>query len=110
MKILIATAILILAGGLTANAQTGETVTISKEAAIKCLQDSDALKAADVEKAALKQAIDDYKKLVGDLKIEIAKLSGEKTGPDQMVVRLSALLDFAIKNTKKKRNCVICIL
>lgn len=107
MKILIATAILILAGAATANAQQSETVTITREAAIKCLQDSDKLKAVEAEVAAKDQAIEDYKKLVTDLKVELAKAVGEKTGSEQMVVRLTAIIDFMLKNGRTKKYGVI---
>lgn len=99
--------LLILAGAATANAQTSDSVVITREAAIKCLQDQDKLKATEAENAVLRQAVEDYKKINTDLKIELAKLTGEKTGADQMVVRLTAILDIVIPKVRKKSIGVI---
>jgi hypothetical protein len=96
-------ALLILAGALTAHAQTGETVTISKEAAVKCLQDSDRVKALETENAALKQALDDEKKLYTDLKVDFAKVSGEKSQLEADRVRWTAVIDVLIKNSRPKK-------
>jgi hypothetical protein len=79
-----------------------DKVCISLEQARQALLDSDTVKAQASEIAVLKQAVEDHKKLESDLKIDLAKMTGEKTGADQMVVRLTAITDILLKNTKKK--------
>ena len=55
------------------------------------------------DREAARRAISEAaKSSTGRVTIEIAKAIGEKTGSEQMVVRLSALLDLALKNTRKK--------
>lgn len=78
-------------------------VCLTADEARRYLTIEDESKAKDSQIAAQKQAIDDLNKLIGDLKIEIAKLTGEKTGAEQMNVRLTAIIDFMLKNGRVKK-------
>lgn len=82
-------------------------VCISPEAARKALQDSDTVAAQKTQIATLEQAVNDYKKLKTDLEAELAKTTGEKTGAEQMVVRLTAIIDFMLKNGRIKKYGLI---
>ena len=77
-------------------------VCISPEAARKALTDSDTVKAQSVELAAKDIAIADLQKELNTMRIELSKAVGEKTGSEQMVVRLTAIIDVLLKSTKKK--------
>lgn len=92
---------------VTSAAQTPEptptTITISREAAVKCLENADKLAAIEAESAAKDKAIADLKAISADLKIEIAKLSGEKTQLEATLVRYNALIDILIKNARPKK-------
>ncbi len=94
---------------ITAQAQTAtptpETVTISKEAAIKCLENGDKVKALEAEAKANAQAIADLKALIGDLKATIAGLTGEKAQLEATLVRYDKILDFILK--KGTKRCVL---
>lgn len=89
------------------HAQTPEptptTVTISREAAVKCLENADKLAAIEAESAAKDKAIADLKAIIADIKIELAKLSGEKTQLETTLVRYNALIDILIKNARPKK-------
>jgi hypothetical protein len=84
-------------------------VCISPAAAVQALKDSDEVKAQKVEIAAKDQAIKDLEKIIVDLKIELAKMSGDKTGAEQMIVRLTAIIDFMLKNGRVKKVGLINI-
>lgn len=84
-------------------AYSQDTVTISRDAALKCLTDSDTVKAQATEITVLKQAISDHKDVQTNLKIELAKMSGEKTGAEQMNVRLTAIVDILLKSVRPKK-------
>lgn len=78
-------------------------VCISEAAANAALRASDERDAYKKETETLKtQVIPELQKEIATLQTEIAKQVGEKTGAQEMVVRLSALLDLALKNTRKK--------
>lgn len=82
-------------------------VCISPEAARKALQDSDTVAAQKIELAVKDQAIADFQKELNQMRIELAKAIGEKTGSEQMVVRLTAIIDFMLKNGRTKKYGVI---
>lgn len=86
-----------------------DKVCISRAAAIQALQDSDTVKAQADELKAKDQAIEDLKKIIVGLKIDLAKMTGDKTGAEQMVVRLTAVIDFMLKNGRVKQNGIINI-
>lgn len=79
-----------------------DKVCISREAAIKALQDSDTVKAQAAEIRVKDSAIDALKAEVAKMQIELAKTTGELTGSQQMVVRLTAITDILLKNSKKR--------
>ncbi len=83
---------------------TPDTVTITREAAIKCLTDSDQVKADAIEIAALKKAVEDYKSLVNDLKVELGKTAGENMQLKSSAVRADAIIDLLLKNTKARNK------
>lgn len=79
-----------------------DRVCITVEQARQALIDADTVKAQAVEIKALNDAIDQYKAEIANLRIELAKMTGDKTGAEQMIVRLSAMVDLLLKSTKKK--------
>lgn len=80
-----------------------DKVCISREAAVKLLQADDRAKALEAENAVLKQAVEDHKAIETTLKIELAKMSGELTGSQQMNVRQTAIIDVLIKFVRPKK-------
>ena len=82
-------------------------VCITPEAARRALVDSDTVKAQSVEIAAKDTAIADLQKELNAMRIELAKAIGEKTGSEQMVVRLTAIIDFMLKNGRTKKYGLI---
>lgn len=82
-------------------------VCISEAAARKALETSDALEAEKKLSAAKDQAINDLKNEIDRMRLELAKAIGEKTGSEQMVVRLTAIIDFMLKNGRTKKYGLI---
>lgn len=80
----------------------GETVCITRQDLIRFLQTDDENTALKAENDAVKKAAEGLKKEIYRLQTELAKTTGELTAQQQMVVRLSAVLDLALKNTRKK--------
>lgn len=79
-------------------------VCISPDAARKALQDSDTVKAQTVEIGVLKKAIDDTKQIVNDLKVELAKQTGELTGSQQSMVDARAVITVLSANCKARNR------
>lgn len=77
-------------------------VCISPQAARKALQDSDTVKAQEQQILDLKKAILDEKSVTLDVKIELAKTTGQLTGVQGENVTLRALVDLLVKSTRKK--------
>lgn len=103
--LLILAFVLALAGvsdGQTAT-PTPETVTISREAAVKCLETGDKLAAVEAELKSKDQAIADMRALVNDMRVEIAKLTGEKTQLESTLVRYNAVIDLLLKSVRPKK-------
>lgn len=94
------------AAAIAANAQNvpcpADKVCISVEQARQALIDADAVKAQAAELAALKQAKVDLEAEINRLRVELARIMGEKTGADQQVVRMTAIIDVLLKNQKKR--------
>lgn len=111
MKKLIFLIAIIFLGALAGYSQDcpPDKVCISPAAAVQALKDSDTVKAQDTELKAKDQAINDLKNIITDLKIDLAKMTGDKTGAEQMVVRLTAIVDFMLKNGRVKQNGIINI-
>lgn len=84
-----------------------DKVCITREAAVQALKGSDTVKAQADEIKAKDQAINDLKNVIKGLEIDLAKMSGDKTGAEQMVVRLTAIVDFMLKNGRTKKYGVI---
>lgn len=82
-------------------------VCITVEQARQALVDADTAKAQAVEIKALNDAIDQYKAEIANLRIELAKMTGDKTGAEQMIVRLTAIVDFMLKNGRTKKYGII---
>lgn len=93
---------------LSANAQSTapvcppERVCISVEQARQALIDADTVRAQTAEIAAKETVIEELRAEIGRLRIELAKMTGEKTGADQANVRLTAIVDLLLKSAKKK--------
>lgn len=79
-------------------------VCISPEAARKALQDSDTVKAQAAQIDVLKQAIDDTKQIVNDLKVELAKATGTLTGAQQSIVDLRSTVQVLSANCKARNR------
>jgi hypothetical protein len=79
-----------------------DKVCLDRDQAAKYLVIEDTLKATEKELMDVKQALLDQKGLTVDVKIELAKVMGEKTGAEQWVVRLTAMVEFLNKNGRKK--------
>lgn len=105
-NLLLIVAVLLMAA-VAAAAQTNDCpadkVCITRDAAIKMLQDQDDLKAVKAENATLKQAIADHKDVEANLKVELGKAIGELTGSQQMNVRQTAIIDVLLKNVRPKK-------
>lgn len=110
MRLLLCTIFVCIASVASA-AQSTECPTnlvcITPQAARKALVDSDTVDAQKIELAAKDQAIADFQKELHSMRIELAKAIGEKTGSEQMVVRLTAIIDFMLKNGRTKKYGVI---
>jgi hypothetical protein len=114
MKKLILLLALVICGTLTANSQTvidcphpDGCVVISRGAAIKNLETDDKAKALEAENIVLKQAAADFRDETRKMQIELAKVTGEKTGAEQMNVRLTAIVDILLKHVKPKKIGII---
>jgi hypothetical protein len=64
----------------------------------------DAAKALEAEKVVLKQAIDDTKQIVNDLKVELAKQTGMLTGAQQSMVDARAVIQVLSANCKARNR------
>jgi hypothetical protein len=84
-----------------------DKVCLTIEQARQALIDSDTVKAQQVEIKAQKDAIELYKAEIANLRIELAKMTGDKTGAEQMIVRLTAIVDFMLKNGRTKKYGLI---
>lgn len=79
-----------------------DKVCISPEAARKALADADTVDAQKKEIAVKDQAIADLKKLLDDMRINFAAISGENTALKQNAVSDRAIIEVLLKNTRKK--------
>lgn len=78
-------------------------VCISPEAARKALETSDALEAEKKLTAAKDAAINDLKNEIDRMRIEVARLMGEKSQMEQDRVRQNAIMDILIRNSRAKK-------
>ena len=112
MKKLFALSIVFFACAISAMAQTCQEqpqncVLITREAAIKALEDSDRVKSLEAEIAVLKDGIAKHKDIETNLKVELGKAIGELTGSQQMNVRQTAIIDVLLKNVRPKKFGII---
>lgn len=105
MKLVLAV-LAVLAVGAVVSAQTVECpvdkVCISPEAARKALADSDTVEAQKKEIAVKDQAIADLKKLLDEMRINFAAISGENTALKQNAVSDRAIISELLKYSKKR--------
>lgn len=94
---------------LNIQGQTEEKVCISATAARNCLANADLVEAQKKQIALLEQAIADLKNVNQSLQIEVAKLTGEKTGLEKNAVRDAAIIEMLLQNVKKKRTALITL-
>lgn len=106
IKPLFIIAFLIYVCAVNISAQTVECppdkVCISPEAARQALEDSDTVKAQKAEIATLRQAIEDFRKELNNMRIEFARVSGEATALKQNAVSDRAIIDILVKNSRKR--------
>lgn len=79
-----------------------DKVCISREAALKAVENAETVKAQAVQIEALKKAIDDEKDVANALKIQFAEKSGENTALKQNAVADRAIIELLLKSVKKK--------
>lgn len=106
MKCLLTLALLLIAGVSASLAQSvtcpDGMVCVSRDAAVKALADADTVEAQKKEIAVKDQAIADLKKLLDDMRINFAAISGENTALKQNAVSDRAIIELLLKNTRKK--------
>lgn len=100
---------LLFAAGVVAQTTDcpADRVCLTREEAIEYLTLADKAKAQEAEIAVLRQAVADREKLTTELKIELARISGEKTQLEADRVRWTAVIDALLKNARPKKNGLI---
>lgn len=84
-------------------------VCLTPEAARAALEAGDAKKALEKQVTALEEALRKSQESEHKMALEYARTAGENTILKQQQIRSDALLDLALKQTKKKRNGFITI-
>lgn len=79
-------------------------VCLTPEAARAALEAGDAKKALEKQVIVLEQALKDSQLSEHKMALEFSRVSGENTILKQQQIRDIALVDLALKQTKKKRN------
>lgn len=82
-------------------------VCLTVEQARQALIDSDTVKIQAARIADLEKTVVEITDKLHKLEIETAKMSGDKTGAEQMIVRLTAIIDFMLKNGRTKKYGLI---
>lgn len=109
---------ILLAGAFGVSAQTvtdcphpSGCLVISRDAGLKHLALDDENKALKSENTVLKTAIDDQKKITGDVKVEYARAMGRVTELEKSALENRALVELAIKRIGKKCGVlsVLCL-
>lgn len=77
-------------------------ICISREAAESCAVNTEKAKAQESQIEALEQANRDKDRIINELKIEIARLTGQLTATQQQVVLSQTVIDFLLRNGRKK--------
>lgn len=86
-----------------------EFVCISREAALKALDDAEKVKQYAIEKQAYEKAVADLKESLAALRAEFARVSGENTVLKQRAVSDAALIELLVKSARPKRIGLINI-
>jgi hypothetical protein len=108
MKIVVYTLLVYLLLAVSASAQTvtdcpADRVCLTREQAIEYLTYRDENSALRKDAAVKDQAIADLQKLVADIKIDLARVSGEKSQLEADRVRWTAVIDILIKQSRPKK-------
>jgi hypothetical protein len=77
-------------------------VTISRDAAVKALADSDRVAALEAEVQVKDAAIASFRDELNTMRIEFARVSGEATGLRTAAARDAAIIELLLKYSKKK--------
>lgn len=97
---------LMMFGGYTANAQTADCppdkVCLSRAAAEKAVETVKELDATKVQLAAEKQAVEDLRKELNEMRVKFAEVSGELSGIKQNAVQDRAIIEMLLKSVKRK--------
>lgn len=78
-------------------------VTVSREAAIKCLEATDRVKALEAEIAVKNEAIDKLKTEIQNLQRQFVEASTESSMLKQQAVRDAAIIELLLKYVKPKK-------
>jgi hypothetical protein len=107
LRLLLILFVALLIGAVTANAQECPSpngcVTITREAALKAIQDGDTVKAQATELAVKDKAIADLKDELNKMRVEFATASGENTALKQNAVSDRAIIELLLKSTRPKK-------
>lgn len=106
MKYLLAIGFVLLCA-ITSNAQDvcpspNGCALVTREVLAQALKDSDAVKALTIETTALKQALNDQKKVTDDMRLEFANVSGQNTELRQHAVETRAIIKILVENSRKR--------
>ena len=99
---------LVLFVSVVSHAQTAtdcpaDKVCLTVQQARQALIDADTVKAQKIQVEAQEKTIEGLRDELDRLRIELAKLTGDKTGAEQMNVRLTAIIDLLLKNVRPKK-------
>lgn len=81
-----------------------ETVTVTKSAAIKCLQTGDKVIALTDEIRVKDKSVSDLKEEINRLKTELAKSAQRASDLEAQQVADRAVIEFLLKNTKTRNK------
>lgn len=84
-----------------------DRVCLTREQAIEYLTYRDENAALKKEIEVLRQAISDQRSVTETIKIELARISGEKSQLEADRVRWTAVIDILVKNSRAKKNGLI---
>lgn len=106
MRKLFIISLIILCFSIVANAQDAQCpsgmVCISPEAAKAAVVAHETVKAQAAEILTLREAVIKQKEITADVKIELAKAIGNLTGSQQEAVSQRAIIEFLLKNGRKR--------
>lgn len=84
-------------------------ICISREAAEKCATNAAKVDSQQAYIATLEQALKDKDKIIGDLKVEVARYSGRIESCEKNDASNRAIIEILIKNARPKRIGLINI-